>query len=367
MSSTENPNPASVMEAKAPAFATADAERIAKEGFGVVGEAECLRSERDQNFHLRTQEGREWLLKISNPAEDPSVVDFQTRALLHIARVDPDLAVPHLVTTPDGSPTHDVDGPDGRRFITRLLSFLPGTLLDDARLTPRLLRDVGATTAKLARALRGFSHPAGRHELLWDLTQVPRLRGRTRHIDDPARRRRVEQVLDQFIEQVLPVLRGLRAQVIHNDVSCMNTLVDGDSVTGVIDFGDLIHAPLVCDIAVPVSELIIDADDPIEAAMEVVAGYHGVTPFTADELRVVFDVVTMRLAMLVVISAWRAGDHPENIEYITAGVEDNSKMLDRLIEQGPDSFHARLRQACGLPASVPSVGRDSKSSAGSDP
>jgi len=120
----------------------------------------------------------------------------------------------------------------------------------------------------------------------------------------------------------------------------------------VIDFGDLIHAPLVCDIAVPVSELMIDADDPNEAAKEVVAGYHDVTPFSADELRVVFDVVTTRLAMIVAISAWRAGDHPENLEYITAGVEDNSKMLDRLIEQGPDFFHARLRNACGLPASV---------------
>jgi len=352
MSSTNNPQPTSVLEAKAPAFTTAEAERIAKRGFGVVGEAECLRSERDQNFHLRTREGREWVLRISNPAEDPAVVDFQTRALLHIARVDPELAIPHLLTTPDGSPTHEVDGPDGRRFITRMLSFLPGKLLNDAQPTPQLLREVGATTAKLARSLRGFFHPAARHELLWDLTQVPLLQARTRHIEEPAHRRLVEHVFDHLIEQVLPVLGGFRAQVIHNDVSCQNTLVDGDRVTGVIDFGDLIHAPLVCDIAVPVSELIVDPGDPIEAAMAVVAGYHGVTPFTADELRVVFDLVTTRLAMMIAISAWRAGDHPENIEYITAGVEENWLMLERLVEFGPDFFHAGLRHACGLPASA---------------
>jgi hydroxylysine kinase len=352
MSSTTDPRPVSVLEAKAPLFATSDAARIAEEGFGVVGEAECLRSERDQNFHLSTREGREWVLKISNPAEDPAVVDFQTRALLHIARVDPDLAIPHLVVTPDGSPTHEVDGPDGRRFITRLLSFLPGKLLNDVRPSPQLLRDVGATTAKLARSLRGFFHPAARQELLWDLTQAPSLRERTHHIDDPARRRHVEHVLDHLTEQVLPVLLGLRAQVIHNDVSCQNTLVDGDCVTGVIDFGDLIHAPLVCDIAVPVSELIVDASDPIEAAMEVVAGYHGVTPLDADEIRVVFDLVTARLAMSIAISAWRSEDHPENIEYITAGIEDNWRMLERLVERGPNLFHAGLRHACGLLASV---------------
>ncbi len=347
MPSIQADQPNSVLVAKAPAFTDAEAERIAEEGFGVVGKAECLRSERDQNFRVRTPDGSEWVLKISNPAEDPAVVDFQICAFIHIAQVDSELAIPHVLTTPDGSPTHVVDGSDGRRFITRLISYLPGQLLSDARLTPRLLRDVGATTARLARALRGYFHPAARHELLWDLTQVSSLYERTGHIQASKRRRRVEQVFDRLTEQVLPVLRGFRAQVIHNDVSCQNTLVEGDRTTGVIDFGDLIHAPLVCDIAVPVSELIIDNGDPIEAAMEIVAGYHGVTPFSDDELEVVFDLVTARLAMGVAISAWRAGDHPENIEYITAGIEANCEMLEWLVERGPDSFHASLRSACG--------------------
>ena len=81
-------------------------------------------------------------------------------------------------------------------------------------------------------------------------------------IDDPEMRRRVEGVLDRLAEQVLPALEGMRAQVIHNDVSCMNTLVEGDRVVGVIDFGDLIHAPLVCDFAVQNSELIVEVDVP---------------------------------------------------------------------------------------------------------
>ena len=352
MSSPSDIQPNSVMVAKAPDFTTADAQRIAEEGFGVIGEIECLRSERDQNFRLRTRDGREWVLKVSNSAEDPAVVDFQTGALLHIARVDPDLAVPHVMLTPDGSPTHEVEAADGRRSITRVLSYLPGNLLNDAEFTPQLLRDIGATTARLARSLRGYFHPAARHELLWDLTQVPLLHSRTRYIDDPARRSRVEQVLGHLTEKVLPVLLGFRAQVIHNDVSCLNTLVDGDRATGVIDFGDLIHAPLVCDIAVPVSELIIDHDDPIEGAMQIVAGYHSVTPFTDDELGVVFDLVTSRLAMSIAISAWRAGDHPDNIEYITAGIEENWTMLEWLIERGPSFFHASLRRACDIPTSV---------------
>jgi Ser/Thr protein kinase RdoA (MazF antagonist) len=342
----------SVLEAKAPAFSVEEAERITKQNFGVSGLARALVSERDQNFHLRTDDGREYVLKIANPAEDPAVLDFQTQALLHIARVNPELPVPHLVTTIDGDSDCEIEGADGRRFITRLLSFLKGEVLGDVQPSRALLRDVGASAARLGQALRGYFHPAARHELLWDLTQVPSVRERTHHIGDPDVRRMVEGVFDRHAEQVLPALEGMRAQVIHNDVSCMNTIVEADRVVGVIDFGDLIHAPLVCDLAVPISELIVEVDDPFGVAMEIAAGYCAVEPLTADEISIVFDLVVARTAMAIAISAWRAGDHPENHAYITAGSDDNKVMLAWLLDRKSDPFHACLRNACGLAASV---------------
>jgi Ser/Thr protein kinase RdoA (MazF antagonist) len=340
----------SVLEAKAPAFSVAEAEGIAKRNFGVSGSARALVSERDQNFHLRTDDGRQYVLKIANPAEDPAVLDFQTQALLHIARVNPELPVPDVVTTAEGAPSCVIDGADGRRFITRLLRYLPGGLLDEVQPSRALLRDVGASAARLAQALRGYFHPAARHELLWDLLQVPSLRERTHHIDAPEVRQMVEGVFDRHAEQVLPALERMRAQVIHNDVSCMNTLVEGDRVVGVIDFGDLIHAPPVCDLAVPICELIVGADDRFGVAMEITAGYCAVEPLTAEEIAVVFDLVTARTAMNIAISAWRAADHPENHAYITAGIDGYTKMLPWLLDRKSDRFHACLRSACGLGA-----------------
>jgi len=348
VSSVPEPQPMSVLEAKAPAFSIAEAEGIAKRFFGVGGSARALVSERDQNFRLRSDDGRETVLKIANPAEDPAVLDFQTQALLHIARVNPELPVPHLVTTSEGAPSCLVDGADGRRFIARLLSYLPGGLLDEIQPSRALLRDVGASAARLGQALRGYFHPAARHELLWDLNQAPSLRERTHHIDDPNIRPMVEGVLDRFADQVLPALERMRAQVIHNDVSCMNTLVEGDRVVGVIDFGDLIHAPLVCDLAVPISELIVRVDDSFGVAMEIAAGYCAVEPLTAEEIAVVFDLVTARTAMTIVIAAWRVVDHPENYDYIMAGADENKLMLAWLLDRKSDRFHACLREACDL-------------------
>jgi len=343
----------SVLEAQAPAFSTQEAEAFAQRAFDIQASAHPLDSERDQNFRLCARDGSEWVLKIANPAENPALLDMQTQALLHIALVDPSLAIPRVKATPDGALFHEIDGPDGRRFIARVLSFLPGQLLADATLHPALSRDVGAMTARLARALRGFFHPAARHELLWDLTQAPGLRTRTHHIQEPGCRRVVEEVLEHFDAEVLPQLRKQRAQVIHNDVAGLNALVDGSRVTGVIDFGDLIHAPMICDLAVPISELITGHQDPIATAAEITAGYHAVTPLEDEEIRLVFDLVATRSAMQLAVANWRVSDHPENTEYIMFdGIEDYETLLGEMRGWGADRMYKALRRACATPVSI---------------
>jgi 4-aminobutyrate aminotransferase-like enzyme len=131
-------------------------------------------------------------------------------------------------------------------------------------------------------------------------------------------------------------------------------------VTGAIDIGDLIHAPLVCDLAVPISELIAKSDDPVAAAAEITAGYHAVTALSDDELRLVFDVVSARCAMNLAIASWRIGDHPGNTEYIMSGVDEFWTLLQQMREWGPDLVHARLRHACEIPVSVAVSGRSSR-------
>ena len=254
----------SVLEEPAPAFSIARAEEVARRAFGLRASAHPLASERDQNFLLRVEDRQAWVLKIANAAEDPAILDMQTRALLHIAQVDPDLPVPVVRETREGARFHEIEADDGRRCIARVLSFLPGDLLDDAAPDPALARDVGSMAARLARALRGFTHPASRHPLLWDLTQAPDLRTRTHHIESAGRRRVVEEVLDHFAADVLPRLQQQRAQVIHNDVSRMNTLVEGPARRR----GDRLrrHDPRPARLRfwpVPISELLVGPAEPV--------------------------------------------------------------------------------------------------------
>jgi Ser/Thr protein kinase RdoA (MazF antagonist) len=83
-----------------------DLDRIAAlvaEVWGLqAGAVRPLTSERDANILL---DGR-YVLKVSNPAEDPAVVDMENTAMSHAARVAADLPLPPTTTSPSsGTPT----------------------------------------------------------------------------------------------------------------------------------------------------------------------------------------------------------------------------------------------------------------------
>ena len=54
------------------------AKQLAAEHYGLPVTVRRLDSERDQNFRLRTPDGREYVLKIANPTEDRAVTNLQT-------------------------------------------------------------------------------------------------------------------------------------------------------------------------------------------------------------------------------------------------------------------------------------------------
>ena len=88
---------------------------MAADVFGVSGAASPLVSERDQNVTITTDDGRGFVLKIGNPADDTGVIDMQTQALLHVARTDPTLPVMRLVPTLEGTFQAGVRAPTAAR------------------------------------------------------------------------------------------------------------------------------------------------------------------------------------------------------------------------------------------------------------
>ena len=171
------------LESTPPAFGEEAARQILREGFGVESSSlNSLAGERDQNFRVDTADGRRFLFKISNPADDRPILEMQTAALRHIERVDPGLPVMRALPTATGEPWVEVPGPDGRTYPARLFTFLPGQVTANTALTTEAIWSHGQITARLGRALRGFFHPAADYEILWDITRLPKLRPLLTHL-----------------------------------------------------------------------------------------------------------------------------------------------------------------------------------------
>ncbi len=336
------------LESTPPAFGEEAARLILRDGFGVESSAlKPLAGERDQNFRVDTAEGRRFLFKISNPADDEQVLELQTAALRHIERVDPGLPVMRPLPAVAGEPWVEVPGPDGRTYPARLFSFLPGRVTANTALTTAAIWSHGQTTARLGRALRGFFHPAADYEILWDLTHFLKLRPLLTHLSDGPRKAQMERVLDRFEELVAPSLPGLRAQVIHGDMSLDNVLLGDDlRASGIVDFGDMTHAPLVCDLAVAVADVLHGRDDAIEAADALIRGYVSVTPLDDEEAGLLADLVAARLATEITVTAWRQRIYPDNTAYAASGEPGARAFLDAIEAMGMDAVTRRFREAC---------------------
>lgn len=313
--------PTDLFAAPVPEISLAEAEAHALRLFGVRGQARQLSGERDQNFHLRVPDGPGYVFKVHPPAEDPAVVEMQIGALQHLAAVAPDLAVPRVVLTRDGGPTATVDLGAGPQ-LARLLSYVPGLPMDGFRpLNDARLRSLGQHLAALDRALQGYQHPAGEVVLLWDVQHAAQVRPLLPHIPDDDVRGIAERALDRFEAIALPQLPGLRSQLLHNDANPYNVLydaVDTERIGGFLDFGDMVRAPLICELAVTAAYHITDDVDPLGATRTLVDAYHAVLPLTAEERDVLPDLILARTVLSVTINCWRASLEPEEREQILA-------------------------------------------------
>ncbi|TMK84345.1 MAG: aminotransferase class III-fold pyridoxal phosphate-dependent enzyme, partial [Actinobacteria bacterium] len=330
-----------------PAFGLEEAGTVAEQVFGVRGSLSPLPSERDRNFRLEDGRGTAFLLKIQNPADDAEVVEMQTAALLHVTRQDPELPVMRVVPTADGRHWAAVGDSAGRPCLARLFTFVEGHNPDTTELGGSALFDWGAVVARLGRALRGFFHPAAGYEILWDIRRAPRLRPLLGFVPEGRQRALVERVLDRFDSGAGPVLNGLRAQVVHNDMSLDNVLVDGRGrITGITDFGDMTHTALVCDLAVTLADVLDGRPDALEMAAQVIAGYGSVTPIEDEEAAILGDLAATRCAAAVVISSWRLGLYPETSEYISTFGKGAWRFLQLADAAGFDEVGRRFRAMC---------------------
>jgi Ser/Thr protein kinase RdoA (MazF antagonist) len=332
-----------------PELSEAYAAELLRENYGLEGTLTLQYSERDQNFLVHTNSGAEHVLKIANSAEIAAITDFQIAALLHLEKSHPCVRVPRVIRTVDGNTSIRVSAQDGRSHTARVLSWIPGTLLEFEDLGNDVVAKMGAALASLGNALRDFEHPASDYPLLWDIKQAGKLLTLLDKVADTALRDVLRQHLEVFVTDVQPRLHDLRCQVIHNDLNPGNVVFNPDNpseVAGIIDFGDMIRSPLVVDVAVASAYLCESSDAPFDNVFEFVRGYHEVTPLLADEFELLPYMITIRNLTSLIITHWRASRYPENRTDLLRSDDRSSQMITTLGQHQPSDISRDLQEYC---------------------
>jgi Ser/Thr protein kinase RdoA (MazF antagonist) len=176
------------------------------------------------------------------------------------------------------------------------------------------------------------------------------LRDLAKHIPREAVHADVIAALNDFERFAWPKFDSLRRQVVHSDFNPDNVLVDSafsDEIVGVIDFGDMLEAPLIADVAIAASYARPDDGDPLTLIAEFVAGYASVTLLLQDEIEILFELIKARLCASIVLLYWRASfrdsDDPY-LEKIIAGESFSETFLSRLISIPRDHATQVFRQ-----------------------
>ncbi len=338
-----------------PRFSALEAERLAAEHFGLSTVASALPSDRDQNFHLRPtkskSESHSFVLKIFHADETDRFIEAQRMALEHLDAASPPIfarpqsvnARPQFVNSrsrsifarplPTVSGAHHamVASTTGARHHVWLTPFLPGQAVATvAEPSSALLHDIGRHLGHMDRALEGFAHPATKRTFAWSAEAAPKLI--TSRLDQvsPDRRQLLQTVLADFQRYTAPHRSRLPRSVIHNDVNDHNLLVEGDAVTAILDFGDMLESFTVCDLAHGCAYLVLDKANPRDIAHVVAAGYQAERLLTPAERESLFDFVCLRLALSVTMSAYQRRLEPDN-EYLSVSERPAWALLEQAV------------------------------------
>ncbi|MFW9810202.1 MAG: aminotransferase class III-fold pyridoxal phosphate-dependent enzyme [Candidatus Thorarchaeota archaeon] len=339
---------------KRPSLDMNSAREIVEGLYGLTGTLNELPSERDQNFHLITDSGTEFVLKIAAESEKLETLDFQNRAMQCLAAQSESPRAPQIHKTIDGNEITQIKTRSGKTHYVRLVSYIPGCVMASVNpQSPDMLVDFGRFVGSISKSLTDFDHPATHREFYWDLKLAPDTIGKFKdYILDPMKQKLVERFLNLYETLVEPHLEELRTSVIHNDANDNNVIVsspyDNDKRSfGILDFGDMVHSHTINELAIAIAYAILEKPDPIGIIQKITYGYHSVFPLTETELELLFPLICIRLTTSVCVSAYQKRLEPDN-EYLIISEKPAWDLLSKLIDIHPRYAMYCIRAATGL-------------------
>lgn len=329
------------------------ARQIAQQHFSINASAKQMAGYGSLNFQLKVQGKAQFVLKL-DPNEDTADFLHAENAVLQYLNTQAQkpglLPIPQVNQLGNQLFTYQHDD---QQYMTRMLSFIPGTFWAEVEHDSKLLQSLGSFLAKLDRLLLPLRPIAvERRRFDWDLQYCLDTAVHLPHIQDANKRRIAAYFFEQYRQNVLPQMPHLRRSLIHNDANDWNVLTQNGVVSGLIDFGDMAYTATIHELAVALAYACMHKADPFSSVLEVCLAYHQEFPLEEREIEVLYYLIAARLCTSVCMSAHSRQLYPDN-PYISVSEAPAWALLERWLQINPFTFARQLKEHCGF--SVPAL------------
>jgi 4-aminobutyrate aminotransferase-like enzyme/Ser/Thr protein kinase RdoA (MazF antagonist) len=328
-------------------FSEATIQDLVKEHYGLTVTVKALNGYDELNFLLSNEKNEKHILKVSNESHPFPFLEAQLAIIKHLTKSSISDCFQHFCTNKKGEELTKIVS-DSKTYYLRILNFLEGTFwVEKEDKTTELHSNLGSFLGNMDHTLQDFSHPAMHRNYTWDISRASEANDNLKHILNHEKRRIAGYFLLQFDTEVLPQIHRLRHAYIHNDANDYNVLVQGNRVSGLIDFGDMVYTALINNLAIACTYAMLDEEDPLAVATSIVEGYHKSYTLTEQEVDVLYYLIAARLCISVTQSAYNASlDSNNEHHYITE--KPAWDLLYKLIEINPIKAQDAFRKACGF-------------------
>ncbi len=313
--------------------------------YGLDGAVTRLDGE-SENYLVDGANGVRYVFKRLGDDQPTELIALEHAAMETLASAGLELDLPRLIPTRGGSlaaRAPEMAPPTAGR-LSRFITGVPWGEAGPATAARRAA--AGRCIARVALALAPLDHLSARRTHRWDITRAGDRRRDLSLIPDPGRRRLGEQAFVVWAAS-RPDLGALPWSLIHGDLNDENLLLQDERIVGLLDFGDCLHNPTVCDLAIALAYLLLDEPDPLAAGADIVAAYHQVRPLSVGELEALVPLLYGRLALSVVIAAERRRIDPARTAWFVTE-ERAWRALERYGAIAPVEAATRLAAGTGV-------------------
>ena len=305
-----------------------------------------LNSERDKNFIININNKPTFVLKVSNPKESIHLLNLQDFVLTKLnKRSNIKNFIPKKIHTIIKIYKDELD----RACNVRILNFIKGKMYANVNQNKKLEDSLGTLLGHLSKELQNLNNPHAFRKFEWDPSNISWINKEVKMFKGKNKEIIIKNIKQHNIF-TKNNLNNLRFSLTHGDANNYNLVVNKNKVCGLLDYGDMIYAPTINDLAVTLSYALMNKEDLYSSLKNIITSYNNIFQITYDEIFSLMTLVKARLTITVVMAEKQRKKFPDN-KYLSISEKDAWKLLYKLDLINPYLLIFLIRDICNYPIS----------------